>query len=84
MQMLTTLKLIVYPQLNADIRRLYTLKDSFAGSAKQYFHRPLGQLLTRPPRNRQRSARASGLPAIKPAQLHHQHWLCHLFSNNFH
>jgi hypothetical protein len=51
-----------------DIRRIYKLKESFADSAKQYFYLPLEQLLTRPPRNRQRwlhlarlvAARASG------------------------
>jgi hypothetical protein len=32
---------IVYAQLNADIRRLYKLKESFADSAKQYFRLPL-------------------------------------------
>jgi hypothetical protein len=47
-------ELIVDAQLNADIRRIYKLKDSFADSAKQYFHLPLDRLLTRPPRNRQR------------------------------
>ena len=34
-------ELIVHDQLNADIRRLYELKVSFADSAKQYFHLPL-------------------------------------------
>ena len=58
----------VHAQLNADIRRLYKLKDAFADSAKQYFHLPLEQLLRRPARRRQRwlnlarlvAARASG------------------------
>ena len=35
----------VHAQLNADIRRLYKLKDAFADSTKQYFHLPLEQLL---------------------------------------
>ena len=59
----------VHAQLNADIRRLYKLKDDFADSAKQYFHLPLEQLLRRPARRRQRwlnlarlvAARASGI-----------------------
>jgi len=34
-------ELIVHAQLNAVIRRLYKLKESFADSAKQYFHLPL-------------------------------------------
>jgi hypothetical protein len=34
-------ELIVHAQLNADIRRIYKLKDPFADSAKQYFHLPL-------------------------------------------
>ena len=33
--------LIVNAQLNADIHRIYKLKDAFADSAKQYFHLPL-------------------------------------------
>jgi hypothetical protein len=38
-----------------DIRRLYKLKDSFADSAKQYFHLPLVEaILSRQPRNQQR------------------------------
>ena len=61
-------ELIVHAQLNADICRIYKLKDSFADSAKQYFHLPLERLLIRPSRNRQRwlhlarlvAARASG------------------------
>ena len=32
---------IVNAQLNADIRRIYKLKDAFADLAKQYFHLPL-------------------------------------------
>jgi hypothetical protein len=60
--------LIVHAQLNADIRRIYKLKDAFADSAKQYFHLPLEQLLRRPSQSRQRwlhlarlvAARASG------------------------
>ena len=60
--------LIVHAQLNADIRRIYKLKDAFADSAKQYFHLPLERLLRRPARRRQRwlhlarlvAARASG------------------------
>jgi len=39
-------ELIVHAQLNADIRRLYKLRDSFADSAKQYFHLPLEQILS--------------------------------------
>ena len=39
-------ELIVHAQLNADIRRIYKLKDSIADSAKQYFHLPIKQLLT--------------------------------------
>jgi hypothetical protein len=31
----------VNAQLNADIRRIYKLKDAFADLAKQYFHLPL-------------------------------------------
>ena len=58
----------VHAQLNADICRLYKLKDAFADSAKQYFHLPLEQLLRRPARRRKRwlnlarlvAARASG------------------------
>ena len=37
-------ELIVHAQLNADIRRIYKLKDSIADSAKQYFHLPIKQL----------------------------------------
>ena len=44
-------ELIVHVQLNADIRRLYKLKDSFADSAKQYFHLPLEKILSRTPRS---------------------------------
>jgi len=61
-------ELIVHAQLNADIRRIYKLKDAFADSVKQYFHLPLERLLLRPSRSRQRwlhlarlvAARASG------------------------
>ena len=34
-------ELVVHAQLNAGIRRLYKLNDSFADSAKQYFRLPL-------------------------------------------
>jgi hypothetical protein len=47
-------ELIVHAQLNADFRRIYKLKDAFAGSAKQYFHLPLERSLLRPSRSRQR------------------------------
>jgi hypothetical protein len=39
-------------QLNADIRRIYKLKDAFADLAKQYFNLPLERLLCRPARHR--------------------------------
>jgi hypothetical protein len=58
-------ELIVHAQLNADIRRLYKLKDSFADLAKQYFHLPLEQLLTRPPRNQQRWLHLARLVAAR-------------------
>jgi hypothetical protein len=45
-------ELIFHAQLNADIWKIYKLKDSFADSAKQYFHLPLEELLTRSPSNR--------------------------------
>jgi hypothetical protein len=46
-------ELIDHAQLNADIRRLYKLKDSFAESAKQYFFLPLENIMSRTSRNRQ-------------------------------
>ena len=58
-------ELIVHDQLNADIRRLYKLKVSFADSAKQYFHLPLEQILSRPPRNRQRWLQLARLVAAR-------------------
>ena len=42
-------ELVVHAQLNAGIRQLYKLNDSFADSAKQYFHLPLEKILSRPP-----------------------------------
>jgi hypothetical protein len=36
----------VHAQLNADIRRLYKLKDAFADSAKQYFASPTPRTIT--------------------------------------
>ena len=58
-------ELIVHDQLNADIRRLYELKVSFADSAKQYFHLPLEQILSRPSRNRQRWLQLDRLVAAR-------------------
>ena len=57
--------LIVHAQLNADIRRLYKLKDSCADLAKQYFHLPLETILSRHPRNRQRWLQLTRLVAAR-------------------
>jgi hypothetical protein len=57
--------LIVHAQLNADIRRIYKLKDAFADSAKQYFHLPLERLLRRPARSRQRWLHLARLVAAR-------------------
>ena len=58
-------ELIVHAQLNADIRRIYKLKDTFADSAKQYFHLPLERLLLRPSRNHQRWLHLARLVATR-------------------
>ena len=55
----------VHAQLNADIRRIYKLKDAFADSAKQYFHLPLERLLLRPSRNRQQWLHLARLVAVR-------------------
>ena len=61
-------ELIVHAQLNADIRRIYKLKNAFADLAKQHFYLPLERLLLQPSQSHQRwlhlarlvAARASG------------------------
>ena len=53
--------MIVHAQLNAGIRRLYKLKDS----PKQYLHLLLEQILSRPPRYRQRWLHLARLVAAR-------------------
>ena len=60
--------LIVHPQLNADIRRIYKLKDAFADSAKQYFHLPLERLLRRPTSFKTSTMASSGQTGCSESQ----------------
>jgi hypothetical protein len=57
--------LIVNAQLNADIHRIYKLKDAFADSVKQYFHLPLERLLHRPARSCQQWLHLARLVAAR-------------------
>ena len=57
--------LIVHAQLNADIHRIYKLKDAFADSVKQYFHLPLERLLHRPARSCQQWLHLARLVAAR-------------------